>query len=112
MVLGISTPQEASAQLLTCGSLALPPSSQVTVPFLEQVGLQGRRGRCWAPRGPSASVRLLCLSLSGKDVLISVRVCAFTCACVCVCTCVCVCWLNVLEPQCRACESAAPNPCA
>ena len=77
------------------------------MPFLEQVGLQGRRGRRWAPRGPAASARPLCLSLLGKNVLISAFVCVRTCVCVCVC--VCVCWPNVLEPQCRECEPAAPH---
>ena len=108
-VLDISTPQKASAQLLTCGSLALPSIKPGSDAIPGAGGAAGVKGKVLGTQRPISICLSALLQLVGKG-------CPDLCVClcvhmyVCVCACVCVCWLNVLEPQCRACEPAAPHP--
>ena len=94
MVLGISTPQEASAQLLTCGSLALPSIKPGSAAIPGAGGAAGAKGKALGTQRPVRVCSSALPQLVGKGCPdLCACVCVHVCVCVCVHVCVCVCVL-------------------
>ena len=87
MVLDNSTPQEASAQLLTCGSLALPSIKPGNDAIPGAGGAAGEKGKALGAQRPISVPSSALPQLVGKgcpDLCVCVCVCVHACACVCV----------------------------
>ena len=81
MVLDIFTLQEASAQLLICGSLALPSIKPGNDAIPGAGGAAGAKGKALGAQRPISVPSSALPQLVGKG-------CPDLCVCVCVCVCV------------------------